>query len=446
MNIFADMVEKFKAFCQKHELVTPNTTTLIALSGGLDSVVLCKLFHLTNWPFAIAHCNFKLRGDASNQDHVFCQALAENYGVSFYSTLFDTANVATERKESIQLTARNLRYTWLEEIRAQHQYTNIATAHHNNDRIETFLYNFTKGTGVRGLRSIPEKNGKIIRPLLFSSKEELMAFAKTHDLKYREDASNTSTKYNRNKIRLEAIPVLKEINPNLEHTALRNFDHLKDLEQIYLWAMNQWRSQILEKTVAGYKISLPKLLNSPAPSSILYELVQPFGFQNEQVQNILSDHKVNSGAQFFSKSHRLLINRQELLIEKTNTTQDSIFEIPQNHSSLTTGKEQFSFEWNISVPNQFSNQKNIALLDQEKLQFPLLLRRWKAGDSFCPLGMKGQRQKLKDFFINAKLSRFEKEGIWLLVSGEEICWIVGHRMDERFKITADTKLVLRVSF
>lgn len=439
------MVEEFKAFCKKHQLIDPDSSTLVALSGGLDSVALCKIFSLANWPFALAHCNFKLRGEESDEDERFCQSLASEYKVPFFSIRFETEQIATNQKQSIQVTARNLRYEWLEQVRSENQFAKIATAHHNNDRIETFLYNFTKGAGIRGLRSIPEKNGKIIRPLLFSTKENLLAFAKMHHLKHREDKSNASTKYNRNKLRLEAIPVLKKINPNLEKTALRNFDHLKDLEQIYLWAIDQWKAQILEETANGFKINLSKLIASPAPTSILYELVEPFGFHSEQIQNILSEHKINSGAQFFSKSHRLLINRDDLLIEASKNAPLLLFEIHQNQSTLKTDDLQFLFQWNTPPPSLFPSQKNIVLIDQNKLQFPLILRRWQAGDSFCPIGMNGKRQKLKDFFINAKLSRFEKEQTWLLVSGNDICWIAGHRMDERFKITASTLSVLRIT-
>lgn len=438
------MIEQFKVFCQNNRLASQDATTLIALSGGLDSVVLCKLFSLVQWPFAIAHCNFKLRGDESNEDEQFCRTLAQTYQVPFYSIQFDTLQIATQQKESIQVAARNLRYNWLEQIRSEHQYATIATAHHNNDRIETFLYNFTKGTGIRGLRSIPAINGKIIRPLLFSSKEAMVAFAKTHKLQYREDSSNATSKYNRNKIRLEVIPVLKEINPNLENTALRNFDHLKDLEQIYYWAIKKWQTQILEETTTGFKIDLKKLMASPAPSSILYELIEPFGFNNNQVENILTDHKVNSGTQFLSSSHLLLINRDELVIESSNKKQLELIEIVQGQSSLNTDNLQFSFQWNLSKPDQFPTQKNSALIDHDKLKFPLILRRWQTGDTFCPLGMNGQQQKLKDFFVNTKLSRFEKEKVWLLVSDNKICWVVGYRLDERYKITDDTKEVLQI--
>jgi len=438
------MLEEFKAFCQKHQLVSPNTTTVIALSGGIDSVVLCHLFSLAKWPFAIAHCNFQLRGEESNGDEQFCKSLAIKYDVPFFSTQFDTKQVAIDQKQSVQVAARNLRYTWLKEISIDNQFETIATAHHNNDRIETFLYNFTKGSGIRGLRSIPIKNEKIIRPLLFSSKEDILAFAKTHDLKHREDASNATTKYDRNQLRLEAIPVLKAINPNLEKTTLQNFEHLKELEQIYLWAIDWWRTKVMKETATGYAIDLKKLMDSPTPASILFELLTPFGFLNNQVQNILAERKINSGSQFFSPAHRLLINRDVLLIEPTEKFQLQILEIHQNQTSLSTGDQPFSFQWNRPKPDTFPSEKNIALLDQNKLQFPLQLRRWQSGDSFYPLGMNGQRQKLKDFFINAKLSLFEKEQIWLLVSGNKICWVVGHRLDERFKVTEDTVVVLRV--
>ncbi len=440
------MISKFKAFLKERQLSVTSKPTLLAVSGGIDSVVLCHLYYTCKLPFAIAHCNFKLRDDESDADQSFCQQLANDYGVPFFTISFDTQTIAQVQKTSIQVAARYLRYKWLESISDEQQYEHIATAHHLNDKIETFLYNFTKGTGIRGLRSIPVKNEKIIRPLLFASKKEITAYALQHDLDFREDSSNASTKYQRNKIRHEVIPVLKTINPNLEHTSINTFNNLKDLETIYLWAIDHWKREVTKERDQQSYIDLKKLMATPAPSSLLYEIIHPFGFQAEQVEQILSAQTRESGAQFFSGTHRLVKDRDYLIVDLDKTIESQIVEIQHMQDAVDQHEIHLALRWETTSPSVFPTNKNIVYLNSNKLKFPLTLRRWKAGDIFCPLGMGGKRQKLKDFFINNKFSLLDKENVWLLCSGDDICWVVGHRLDERFAAKAgEEKEVLEIS-
>jgi len=439
------MKQNFITYCNQHQLVDSTSTTLIAVSGGVDSVVLCDLMFGAGWPFAIAHCNFQLRGDSSEEDALFCKALSEKYQVPFYTTRFSTNKIAEEQKESVQLTARNLRYSWLEQIRFENQFSSIATAHHINDRIETFLYNFTKGTGIRGLRSIPSRNGLIVRPLLFASKDTIVKYAEANQLDFRIDRSNASTKYNRNKIRLEAIPVLKAINPSLEQTASHSFKHLEDIEKIYAWSIQHWKQLVLRKNKEQIIIDLVELQAAPGYLTILYELIRPYGFQKDHVTMITSKDTKSSGAQFTSTDYRLLINRQQLIISPLGNIKSAPLLLTDDQTEVSHHDIQLQLEWDGTKPEQFGSEKNIAYLDQEKLQLPLQLRKWAPGDSFCPLGMNGKSQKIKDFFTNEKFSIYDKEQTWLLCSDETICWIVGHRIDNRFKVEDHTRRVLKIT-
>lgn len=420
-------------------MVTPLQGTLLAVSGGIDSVVLCHLFHQSGLPFSIAHCNFQLRGQESEEDERFIFMLAKAFQVQYYKIAFDTENISAKEKLSIQVTARQLRYKWFEKLMVEHQYDRLATAHHMNDRIETFLYNFTKGTGIRGLRNMKAKSGNIIRPLLFASKSEIIAYAKTHNLKHRSDASNLSTKYNRNKLRIKAIPILKDINPALEKTSLSTFKNLEETEALFLWAIQNFREKILLEKDGNIHIDLVQLKKSPAPQSILFELLSPYGFNLNQIQNILDEQTKASGAQFVTTDYRLIKNRNELIITKINNFDKEDILIQRTDQLIKLNRYNIVITNTNSIPNTFSKSNKSAWLDGTKLVFPLTIRTWKAGDFFHPIGMKGQKQKVKKYLTNEKLSLAEKENVKVLLSGKDICWIIGHRMDERFKLTDKTK-------
>lgn len=435
-----NFITKFQDFITANELFAPDERVLLAVSGGVDSVVMCHLFHLAGFDFGIAHCNFQLRGEASEGDAIFVKALAAKLGVPFFSKSFDTQAFADEQKISIQMAARELRYAWLEDIRQRHDYQQIATAHHLNDSIETFFYNFAKGTGIRGLQGIPMKNGRIIRPLLFATKDEILAFANAKNLAYRADASNEESKYDRNKIRHHVIPTLREINSDFEQTSAGNLRRIQETMHLFDWALAQIRREAVAETSGGIRMDVAKVLeHQPAVQTILYEFLNPFGFHADQIGQMLESFERQSGAIFYSETHRLLVDREFFVIEKqTFDTGQEQFVISAGTREFRTDVGNFTFAYKTGRPETFTSDSFIVHLDAEKITFPLTLRHWQAGDFFYPLGLSGSRQKLQDFFTNQKLSRFEKERVWLLLSGNEICWVVGHRLDERFKITDET--------
>jgi len=438
------MLKKFLRFIHSKELISGLGKTLIATSGGLDSVVLCHLFQQAKLPFGIAHCNFQLRGKESEEDEIFVKNIAQQFGAPHFAIGFQTEKIAKEKKQSIQVAARELRYQWLEKVRQQHDFQYIATAHHLNDSIETVLYNFAKGCGIRGLHGILARQGKVIRPLLFATKDDISAFAKAHQIAFREDSSNFSDKYARNQIRHWVVPVLRKLNPNLEKTAGETIAHLRETEAIFDFGIEALKKSIVEEKGKELLLSIPALRATPAPATLLFELLKPFQFNNQQVAQILQSIENQPGSQFFSPTHHLLTDRKFLILKKKERAVEQVFFVENFPATLDLQDGKTLALKKIPKPNSFDNKPSIALLDLEKLTFPLRVRHWKSGDFFRPQGMKGRRQKLQDFFSNQKLSRFEKERIWLLLSGEEICWVAGYRIGEAFKIIPQTKHCLQI--
>ena len=441
------MLEPFKKFVKKESLISPKEKTLLAISGGVDSVVMCHLFKMAGLSFGIAHCNFKLRGEASDDDAKFVKALSEELGVSYFEVPFDTEKYALENKLSIQEAARDLRYQWFETIRSKNGFNNIATAHHVDDSLETILYNFTKGCGIRGMHGILPKKDKIIRPLLFTNKKEILAFATKHNVKYREDASNASDKYARNAIRHNVIPVLEKINPSLSKTTVENIQRLRETEEVFNYAIELLKGEVSEMKHGRLLIYVQKLLNTPARTTLLYELLRPFGYNNDQVNQMLEAIDNQSGAMFYSKTHVVLLDRFLFIVKNNVKPVQTEFLIRKSDTSVNTGEHQFSFEVINDEPDIFPTGKYTAQFDCFQLSFPLRLRRWKKGDSFYPLGMKGKRKKVSDLFNDEKISRFEKEETWILETSKgNICWVVGMRMDDRYKVSEDTRQGFRISF
>jgi len=433
----------FCTYLSDNQLIGDGKKILVAVSGGIDSIVLCSLFKQQQLNFAIGHCNFKLRGQASDGDEKFVQQFAEKLKVPFHSIAFETEKIAQQKKQSIQVAARELRYNWFEKIKSEQNYDFIATAHHLSDSIETVFYNFTKGCGIRGLHGILPKNGKIIRPLLFATKKDIEEFAQKNNLKWREDASNATDKYARNKIRHHIIPLLKELNPAFEKTAHKNIERIRETEAVYDFAIQILKDQIIEKKGEAISINIQKLLESPAPQTILFEILRPFQFNNLQIEQILqcidSQNNTSSGKMFFNEEYCLLVDRDFLFLNKKKQQRKEEILIHKTDAKIVLSNEILKVQIINEKPNSFSKEKNEAVLDLDKLNFPLILRKWKIGDTFQPFGMQGKHQKVSDFFSNNKLSRFEKEAVWILESKGEIVWIVGLRMDERFKLTNKTK-------
>ena len=439
------MLKKLLSYFKRENLFAPSDKILLTVSGGVDSVVMCQLFYEAGLKFGIAHCNFQLRGTESDEDEKFVNQLAIRYKVPFYTKRFDTTAFAESKNVSIQMAARELRYIWFEEIRKKEKYKFIATAHHQDDSIETFFINLIRGTGITGLHGILPKQGNIIRPLLFATKNKIIEFSVIAKLRYREDSSNTSDKYMRNKIRHQIIPVLKEINPSLETTINDTIQRLKNVEQIYYSQINFYRGIAMGKE-KKYEI-IPKrhigMLNQL--ETYLYEFLKPYNFNLSTVKEIILGRSGVSGKQFFSSTHRLIIDREKLIIDKKSDVQrpmsDFISPIKKNQKEIVFDETKLNFK-TITKPANYKLQTTnyIASIDFDKLVFPLDIRKWQKGDSFYPLGMKGKK-KLSDFFIDNKVPLNQKENIWLLTSAGEIVWIIGMRIDERFKVTDKTKKI-----
>ncbi len=437
------MLERLKLFLETHQLLQVGDKVLLAVSGGVDSVALAHLLSRTGVYFALAHCNFQLRDEASDGDEVFVEQLAKKLGCPFFSTRFDTQNVMQERGQSMQVVARELRYEWLEKIRQENDYQYIATAHHLNDSIETALYNFTKGTGIRGLHGIPHKNGAIIRPLLFATRTEIETYLAVQGLTHREDHSNQERKYSRNKIRLDVIPVLKEINPGLEKTMQQNFQHLRETQWLFEFAVAQFREKWVREMPDGFSIQILPLRKHPAGLTLLHEWLSPCGFTSDQLENALIEN-TQTGAIFYSESHRLLVDRDQLFVQEylPELTQ---FELLETDSNLRLDRMLLEIEYKEGQPESFLLPEEGLMVDHRLLVYPLTVRRWQAGDVFQPLGMTGH-QKVQDFFSNLKLSRFEKENAWILENGDgQIIGILSYRLDDRFKITPKTVKYMKMT-
>lgn len=422
---------------------------ILAISGGKDSVVLAHLCYSYQLNFIMAHCNFQLRGEASDGDESFCNNLAIKYGRNYFQKQFNTTEIAAQRGISIQMAARDLRYDWLEKIRSIHNADYILTGHHLNDQIETFLINFTRGTGLKGLTGIPFINGFVMRPLLGITREEINQYIDKNDLKWREDASNESDKYIRNQIRHHVIPVLKSINPSFEQNAKKTLQYLLEVDNGY----NKYVDDFIKTHISVLKdethIPLDAIYENIESEAILYEIIKPFGFDWSQAHQILSPH-TTIGAIFQSQTHELLKDRDQLLLRPL-VVKESKFHVSIPCSlpdtlELPHGVLHLS-EIQEGQPKELKTNKNACFIDYSKLQFPLQIRKWKEGDYFHPIGMKGKKKKLQDFFSDIKINRFEKERLLILSDNEDkIIWIIGYRMDDHFKITDSTTSFIELHY
>ena len=430
------MLKNFKKYISDKNLFAAEDRILLAVSGGKDSACMSHLFALAGFSFDIAHCNFNLRGDASDGDAEFVQNMAKEYGVKSYIENFDAETFALTEKVSIQMAARDLRYTWLEKIRAENAYQYIATAHHLNDSIETVIYNFTKGCGIRGLHGILPKNGKIVRPMLFAEGTEIEKYIETNAIPFREDASNASDKYSRNFIRHQVVPKLKKLNPSFEKSTAETIRKIRETEFIFEQAIQQYKDLVFEEKGDEVYIDFNKI-PKPAAHTILYEILKPMGFHGDQIKMMMeTDHQ--SGISFYTDSHILLIDRDRYIIRKNEIPKFVKRDIQLTEEAVIINDLMLIFSVLEKAPDPIPKNAEVAVLDFDKLHFPLQLRPWKAGDIFQPFGMHGKHQKVQDFLTNKKLSRFEKEVVHVLESDGKICWVVGMRVDERFRITERT--------
>jgi len=430
------MFSAFRSFVEDQQLWQPHHRILVAVSGGVDSVVLAHLLHLGDWSFALAHLNFSLRAAASDADAAFVRALGKAYGVPVYDTAVDTRK-ARQPGESIQMAARRLRYDWLEQVREREAFDWIATAHQVDDSLETILLNLAKGTGLKGLLGIPLRTRRVVRPLLFATRRQVEAFARREGLTWREDASNLEDTYDRNKIRLHVLPVLRQLNPRLSETAVQTFANLRESALLADEAAAAWKARCLrqEGEAGRTVIELTPLGDHPALRDLLYRWLGPYGFSGAQVEQI-ADSLGRAGARFDASDYRLLVDRRRLILEPQAVASARTFLLPEAGSSLQLEDgRRLSASTPRPVPSVIPSTDSEAWLDAGSLHFPLRVRHWQPGDVFQPLGMDGQHQKVKDFFTNQKLDRFQKERVWLVETRQgDICWIAGYRIDHRFRL------------
>ncbi len=439
------MLDQFLLFIKKNKLFEPNEHVLLAVSGGMDSVVMAELFHRAKFKFAIAHCNFQLRGKESNGDEKFVKELAKKYNVRFFSKRFDTEKESERRKKSIQMAARDLRYAWFDEIIQKEKYKYVAAAHHLNDAVETFFINLLRGTGVEGITGIKVKNSKIIRPLLFAGRDEIERFAKENKIAFREDSSNLSEKYLRNKIRHRLIPVLNELNPQFDQIMSGNLLRFAFAEIIVSNYMKGMKLKFLQTGEKFPSIPIAAIKKEEYPEQILYGILNQFGFNFNQCEEMLNDGLgTGSGKMFSTGDYRMLKDRGKLLLNRKEKSSESEHLIADKAKVITINHGILKMSHAIrkkKAPLPSSNA--IQCLDASVLRFPLRLRAWKAGDYFYPLGM-NHRKKLSDFFTDQKVNMYEKEKICVLTSENKIVCILGHRIDDRFKVTEKTKKVYKV--
>ncbi len=438
------MLQKVSGYIQTHRLCQPESNILAAVSGGIDSVVLCELLHQLKYDFAVAHCNFGLRAEEAEADQLFVKKLAKKYEVPFYTENFNTKAFAAQERLSVQMAARSLRYQWFEQVRQTEGYDHIATAHHSNDLAETILLHLTKGTGIAGLHGIPPRNGYIIRPMLSVTKDDIYDFVTSNKLIWREDSSNETTKYQRNKIRHEVIPVLKEINQNLEETMQQTAERVNHAEEIVAAYVGRLGQQAIRTEADAVYVDLAPLRTATGLPVVLHELLRPYEFSYSVVLELVEALDGISGKQFLSPSHVLVKDRNQLVITAKDLSVFGSLLIEENQQEVREANIQLRLRYVAADAYKISSKPHIAALDADLLKFPLKLRTWQEGDWFVPLGMNGKK-KISDLLVDRKVPATLKAQTLVLVSEQSIAWVVGQRPDNRYKVTEKTKRVLEIT-
>ncbi|MDR1720528.1 MAG: tRNA lysidine(34) synthetase TilS [Dysgonamonadaceae bacterium] len=428
------MIKQVKRFINDNSLLSAESLIIVGLSGGADSVALLHILNRLGCHCRAFHCNFHLREEESVRDERFAVDFADSLGIPIEVAHFDTYSYAAAKKISIEMAARELRYEAFEAARARENAAAIAVAHHRDDSIETLLINLVRGSGLKGLTGIRPKNGFVIRPLLCVSKQEIMAYVKRQHLPFVIDSSNLENNFLRNKIRNQLIPLLETLNPGIRDTLTQTMEHLRRSQSI----VNQAIVEALPTILEGNRISKAGLRKLPSPEAVLFELLSPYGFHPDVIKKIAANIDRQSGKVFYAPGYRLSSERSCFVISERADNLTASFSIGRDVSSITKPFDM-SIEYQTAKSDfPIAKDRSTASFDSDKLHFPLTLRRWQPGDRFRPFGMKGF-QKLSDYFNNQKFDRCDKESVWILCSGDDICWVVGHRIDDRFRITEKTK-------
>ncbi len=435
------MLEQFNTYILEKDLCKPGDHILLAVSGGIDSVTMAHLFRLAGYQCSMAHCNFQLRGADSESDETFVRSLALSLEMPLFVKKFDVNERMREKGISLQMAARELRYEWFDELLAEHACDYLSTAHNKNDSVETFILNLMRGTGIKGLTGIAPGKGKLLRPLLFASREDIINFKNERDIEFREDTSNMETKYRRNKIRHDIIPIMEQINPAFLETMTSNMDRLNEIHDIFRLAVDQTRKEIFIIEPGRILIDTAKLKALTPLGTWLYELFSPFGFSRLQCVGIEKIMDAAPGRRSISTTHQLYKDRSNLILVRSKLESFDRFYLDslRNHSSLPFPLDVEVLE--RSELGEIPSDPLVACLDLDEIQFPLTIRHWMHGDYFFPLGM-DQIKKLSDFFVDQKIPVPEKQRTWIMASGKKIVWIMGHRIDHRFRITGKTTKIL----
>ncbi|MEM7383130.1 MAG: tRNA lysidine(34) synthetase TilS [Bacteroidota bacterium] len=439
-NDGTSLLAAFRAFIREQRLLAQGETTLLAVSGGVDSVVMSSLFYQAKLPFAIAHCHFGLRGAASDQDAAFVRQLAQQYGAKLYEQSFDTLAYAHKKKLSLQMAARELRYQWLEELCVQHAIDKVATAHHSNDSLETLLLNLTRGTGIAGLHGILPRQGRVIRPLIFADKAQLLRYAQVAQLAWREDASNVQDSYARNFVRNKVIPLLQALNPSLTATSRLTVERLGQVEAFFQEYTGAVRQQILQQHGAQYYLVIQQLQDKPWAPVVLAALLEPFGFGFAQLRDLLRCSP-QPGKWIASPNYQLYVDRSRWIITPHVLRSQCSYTIAAAADQVLVTRDH-RLRLRVIPRAQYTiiPDGDVAALDLALLRFPLTIRKWQPGDYFYPLGMR-QRKKLSDFLVDCKVPMPLKGDIYVMLSGDELVWVMGYRIDGRFSITTNTQMV-----
>ena len=435
------MKEQIQQYIIQHQLLSGEKPVVVGISGGADSVALLHILVSLGYKCIAAHCNFNLRGDESFRDEQFTIDFTKRLQVPLCKISFETNKYAQENRLSVEMAARELRYRWFEELLNTYDADAVAVAHHRDDSVETLLINLTRGSGLTGLTGIKPKNGNVVRPLLCVSREDIYAYIENNGLEYVTDSSNSSDIYTRNFIRLKVIPLLEEINPSVKASLARTANHLYDASLIYNHSIEEARKVITQNN----RLSISALLSFPAPATILYEMLKPYGFSRTVCESIFTVLDKDSGKIFYSSTHRLLKDRSDLLIDVLSGEDNRAYLINLEDDNVDLPVELKPEIVVIKESYQIEKDKKFAYFDFDKLSFPLVLRHWQEGDWFVPFGMKGKK-KISDYFSDKKFSLFDKEKTWLLCSGQDVIWIVGERTDNRYRIEKTTKRVLKLKF
>lgn len=433
------MLGKVQRFIDENQLLIQNNqTVIVGVSGGSDSVVLLDILHKSGFKCLIAHCNFHLRMEESNRDYSFVLTLASKYQLPIETIDFETIKYSNDHSISIEMAARKLRYSWFEKLMVKYNAQAIATGHHADDNIETILLNLSRGTGLKGLTGMPVRNGNIVRPLLSSSRSEIKQYIDENNLQFVEDSTNSSTEIIRNKIRHQLIPLIEEINPAFRSTILQTREHLQGSYLIYQTEIDRQKNEMMAISDNKVKISIHKIKQHPQKETVLYEMLKDYQFHPDQITQICESLNGTAGKLFYSSGYALLRDRDDLIIQPLDPT--------IIRSGLTDTHEPSGIKIRLFTKEKdfsFSKTQQIVHLDADKVKLPLKQRKWQAADYFFPLGMK-QKKKLSDFLIDTKIDRFEKENVQVLTSEGQIVWVIGFRIDERYKVTETTKQIIEL--